>query len=620
MKSLKYRISVVFMAVMVLLCLMAVSIAVRVATMEYERKHQIIKGFYTQEPINVQTANKPVNVGKLMETTIFFNGSRIEGVFAYQFEKNEFLLPLDQIFKYMGISYKYFAPDDTFEAEINGKRLVVRLGRDFFTYGESNIRLAVLPIAARDHILVPMELLSAIGGFKTSAYSDRTAVFINSANYSGDGPFSKIRVLRVENGRANISSPDRELFYWTNNTEHTRDMYRVMEDAYEPSPDRSDYILKSGEKVYIIDGSGSGKVSQLDLPPSVSWSRDGRQLFWIRPDMGQCYLYDVSNSKVVAVKDYGSVIPDTVRKEKDVFPYGILSSFVEGKDFSSITLTSGFTGKSHTFIERKGKQMVLGSTDFSPDRQKLLYSKEGKYYISGVDGAAALDMGSLDFARWVNNDRVFASFDNEIFLFDTKGKNRLDTEVLWKQVGGTADGGVLFTGGRSLYIQHSGMEEKLMELSWECSYAYGKKASGPYAVVSAVDDGVFHIANGRITKVGRFGNLLRSYEKSQPNIDYAKSISFSPDGNKFILFARERGFMALSLINEAGQMEKKLLLNNRLAEATKIAQFEAVWLSNDRLLVYTPVQGWVIDLEGEGSIYEWTEEYGRSIHGVIIAK
>ena len=532
-------------------------------------------------------------------------------------DKQGFLIPIDEVFRLAGIKFNYYASDDIFEATINNKKLTVKLGKDSFSFGNTEFKLTAGSVAAKDHILVPLGLFIYLDGFKASEYGDKDTAFLS---YSGDlngSLLTNLKILRLRSGSSEISSVGSKEVFWSSRPSEGNNVLLNTTDVIEASSLGDDYLIKTNDKVFLIYGKNTSQPEPLDVSTSAAWSLKDKYVYWQDTGVEDSYIYDVVKGVQYAIGDYYTRIIEHQGGDNTLANYHFLSSFSQENGARAITLVNWFTGASYSSIEKKGKVIVDGVIDYSPNRGKILYQNEGKYYSAGVDGSNIALIGDYDNVSWINNNRLVAYAEGNAYLMDFTGRNKIKAESAWKYVGESLDGGALFTGENSLFIEKDGQERKIMSLPWDCSYAFAQKESGPYILQSISEDGIYFTDGTKLIKSGKYSDLLKTLQKGEFRADFRKSIVFSPRGDTVAICQRENDFISISLVKPDGRVVKKITLNERTTNNSEIANLSVKWLSDTRLLVNTTTHGWIIDLEEEFQIFEWLEDTQSEIKGFI---
>ncbi|MDF2524796.1 MAG: hypothetical protein K0R31_2437 [Clostridiales bacterium] len=617
MKQLRTRWSIIAVSVLAALCIVALYISFNIAKVDYQRKTQVIiqkPGLNNEKP---QASGKIIQAGKINEQSLYFNGKLIEGVSSYKTDKQGLLLPIDDIFGLANIKFNYFASDDIFEATINNKKLTMKVGQNSVIYGSVEYKLPVIPVAAKDHILVPLELFTLLDGFKASGYEDRGIAFLN---YSGDynnNKLTNLKVLRLQSGYTVISSVDEKKEFWSSRTSEVKNVLMNGIDIIEQSRSGDDYLIKTKDMVFLIRGSSPGMPIPINISPAAAWSLKDNYLYWQDETDKNSYIYDVGKGVSYVVGNLYDRIIERNGSNSTLADFHSLSSFTVKNGAKAISLLNLFTGDRYSSIEKRGKIIIEDIFDYSPNNEKILFQKDGKFYSAGIDGSNVSTIGAYDSVFWINNNRLVAYAEGNAYLMDYLGRNKIKTESAWKFIGESLEGGAFFTGENALYIEKDGKERKIMELPWDCSYAFAQKEAGPYILQTVRGDGIYFTDGTMLVKSGKNSDLLKILKDGEFTSDFRKSIVLSPGGDTTAILQRENAFVSISLVKPDGYISQKIVLNEIVSNKSEIKKISLKWLSNTRLLVNTDSHGWIIDIGEEVYISEWNENSQSIIKGFI---
>lgn len=561
MKEKSSKKAVILIVIMSLICLAAVGISVRVSITMLEKRTKIITNKPSGEvKANAQNSAKLVNINKLKELNLYINGDKLEGEEAFQYDKGEFLLPLDVILNKIGVKFNYFNSDDILKANIKGNDILIKLWKNSFVYGGREIILKSPPAAAKDHILVPDELFKYVDGFKVESNAVKNSIFMNYYPGYNNKSDPQLRMLRIAGKKAQLSDITGEKVYWSDKAEISED-----EGFYFPAVG-SGCILKSGGKTYSIRSENGFKPVSLNVNKTAIFSVDGKYLQWMDDNKKNLYMYNIKNGTV-----------------------------------------------------KKKSPSADDNIQYSPDMKKIIYYRSDKgYYVSNSDGTGAVLLGEGFEARWITGSRIFFRAGRDMFLVGADGKNKVKTDVENKTVGRDAKGNIFYTRGSILCLESGGKEKEIAELPWKCEYVYGLSDNGQFLAVSDdEEDGVFYLTGKMTVKTGKRSQLLRSIKEGDVYPDLRRSIVSSPDGRSAAVFQREDGLITLNVFNGGWSKPKKVVLNYQASDKPGIDFINSKWLSNTRILVYTDRSGWVVDLKDDVKIFEWQENEGSTIKGVL---
>lgn len=566
MKFLRSKIVLILIVLMSIACMISASIAVRTSITVIEKKDQAVKPAAQQ---NTQHGGmKRIDAKDMAELPLYFNGIKVEGIEAYLLDRKYYFLAIDEILKKIGAKYNYFDSDDILQTSITGKKMILNLGNGKLMFGSNDIVLSKLPLVANNHILVPIDMLSNLDGFKTEGYLEKKVVFLNYFPGYMDKINERIKLLRFTSGIANISDISSKDF-----VSDGKDSF-VKEGILEASNDKTVYLLKSGDKIYMISAvNGSFSVRNINADSSATLSEDGKYAYWVDYNKKTSFIYELGSGRTSEFGDYYFRIKNN---GKDRYLPGmgtVISDYKNGGSYKRVSLTDIAHTSVYTFIERKGKTVIEGNTVCSPDKKKLLYYNGGKCYLLNIDGTELTLLGETEDNefRWISNSKIFmlSHSDNKMYIIGKKGKTKTSVDVEWKKVGQTQNGDTFYTKGNSLFKESEGIERKIADLPW---------------TITTFED----------------------------------SISSPADGSRVALLQRENGFITICNINTKEGLRKKVVLNYPAEDQSSLDAVKSMWITNDRFIIYTAGRGWVIDFKDETRIFEWDEPKGSAVKEVLL--
>jgi hypothetical protein len=595
--------AVLVIAVFIVLCAVSAGIAIRVTVTMIEKRNQVIDEAAKPEEEKQIPAGSVVKPGKLKDQTLYFNGAGVEDMSVFASDKKQVFIPLDLMLNRIGTSFRFYGSDDLLEAEPDKKKLLVRLGIRNFRLGEEEILLPEAPFTAKEHILVPLELLSNIGGFTTDAYPDKETVFVNYHPGITVEKDLKMKIFRFVEGKLEVTDIGREKSFLK------RTGTGKAGETLEFSEDRSVAVLKSQGKVYILRNKGSVSKQEVGVDPAARLSRDGRHLYWVDEEQKTAFVYDIATRitrkpgssfyRILSSHGKGSYFAES----------STLLTYREGKGYKRAVLGNTLSDAGYTFLERHGKVIVEGNASYSPDRKRILFLKKDKgYCLVNSDGTGLISLGKLEQAQWLNNTKVLASDGNGRRIYNRRSRKWTKTATGGALVGQAADGAVFFTLGSDLYYEKGGKEKKIVTFPGECIGIYAKMAGGPYIAASAKEDGLFFIEGGQSKPSGsKYSLLLKGMKKGEMFVDMEASVSASPNNLNFVVLQREDGFIALHVLGKQKAQPRKIVLNYRTDDTSQLERVRMQWVSDTRILVFTDDRGWIIDLAKSIRIREWLE-------------
>jgi hypothetical protein len=228
-------------------------------------------------------------------------------------------------------------------------------------------------------------------------------------------------------------------------------------------------------------------------------------------------------------------------------------------------------------------------------------------------------------ARWVNNDSIFVDAGKKMLLYSRSGRTAREADREWRMVGRTAAGDVFYTGGNTLYRISGGKEKKIADLPWQCDSVRALSPQGPYLAASAGEDAIFFINGEELVGAGS-RSLLPGSQNDGTKESRMSGMTISPDNRYFCVLQQDKDLLSINVITtdditadsttaDDAPM-RKVVLDSWKETATAPDKVGTKWLSGSKLLVYTAQKGWVVSLDEQIEIFQWTEPQGSSIEGV----
>lgn len=612
MKFMRSKATIIFIAVISALCMVAALIAIDISLLMIRKKDQAIKPVPVEQNEEVQASAKLVKTKKLEEHVLYFNGQPVEGLTAFMSTEDTCLIPLDMLLEKLGVESRYFAPDDILEFVLNNKKVTVRINQSEVVVGGQKIRLKAAVQAARNHILAPVELLENMDGFGVLTGSDKESLFVN---YFPDVNkyAQKLRVMKTFNGIASISDFLQPSYFWRSRDEV------VGDDRILPSYDESSYVIKALNKVFLISDGQKQKPREIEVDPSASWSADGKYLYWIDKSKGLSYSYTIATGMETELGDYYQRVLADRRESNTAAVYGnggVLYDYDQGRRYKRVVLTDPQHFSNYTFIERRGRTFIEGPVSFSPNGESILFYESGQgYYSANADGTGKKLVGEGKGATWINNDKIMLSGKDGMYVVSKDGTNASNIAQAWRRLGETPKGHVLYARGNVLYGETDGKDVKLLTLPIHCDYIFANDISGPYVAVSKEQDKVYLIAGGIVDELGSSSHLMKGRGINMEN-PWGSSILGSPEGELTAVAQKAEGLLSIDIIdNKKGDM-RSLTLNAPAEEQEE--RFNMKWINDGALIVHTSKSAWLIELEDEAEIYHWTEEEAYRIEGILL--
>ncbi len=610
MRFLRGKLLIIGVSLLTILCIAAVYIAVNITVTMLSKQDQLIKGQSSGQSVAANQNKKLINIDNAKEAGFFFNGQSIKGASALVAGKNQYFVPFDVIMDLLGIKYSYFSSDDIFETVIDKKKLTIKLYKESFIYNGKEIMLSACPVPSKQHVFVPIDLLSAVPGFKTYEYGEDFIAFVNYYTDYENGNESKIQVLRQNGGFAQVSDIFNKKQFWDR-----KGSFSQNEKFYVSSKGNTS-IVKTDDKIYIVSRGKKVNPYLVNINPAATLSIDGRYLYWADMNQNTSYIYDIENDYVKKIGNYFSRIK-TGDPDGNLINGGVLlSDYRDGSYYKRVSLTNEEQNSNYTFIERGGRVVLKGNMIFSPDGKRVIHYKDGYgYYAAGSDGSYTEYMGDGTQAVWITNNKILLKTENGSELFEGGGSFMGTVGNNWRRLGNTVSGDILYTDGTNVFCETNGSDKWIMPLPQNTKYIYSLSQNGPYIIVFDDPTNSVVYMNGTVSvKLGSSSLLTKKSSASDFTLEYSDCIQVSPDKAFFSVLQMENGFIAVNLIDKEGKNLRKIVLNGKARDA----QVSVKWLSNRKFIVYTSKEGWIVDFSKDPRVLGWTEAPSCNIRGIIV--
>ena len=598
----KSRAFILLTAVVVVLSAIALAVSINITSTMLIKQDQLAAG----RPDAAESLKKNnsglagvMNLKKSVRWPLFFNGRLQEGLVCYASDNGKFLLPVDIILNNLKANYVILNSDDAFKAVINGKDLLLELGKSNASVGGSAIELDTASMAAENHVLASPEILDYLDGLRFYSDVDNEAAFTLYWPSSKNKKYSGIRVFKI-NGRA-LEISD---IFSGKPLSYNIDGPATMDEAvYSRSMDS--LLVKSGEEYYIINGKNYKKPAKLDIKGSYNLSGDGSFLYRM-DDSGKTFLiYDIKSATLKRLKNHYSSI--RMINGVSLTDCRLLAQQV-GREYVRLDF-EGPGGDVYTVIARGGRIVAQGSSRYSPDHTRLLlFNKSDGWSLCGSDGRGIVHLKDATTANWVDNDRILLRTDSGLNVFERKDGSRHTVEVPFYYIGKADDGRCFFAKGNELYQTINGNEKKIADLQWKCAYASSVKSKGTVILVSEEADGVFGISGDITIPLGKPGLFPNMPTAGAEDAGFNSNAAFSPDGGRLALLQKGEKFLEINLFGMKDMKQDKLTLDY-VPEARSVNTVVFIkWLGNNSLLIYTDNHGWLVDFENDDAyIHEWSD-------------
>jgi hypothetical protein len=610
MRFIRTHITIILVIIMSILCTFAIGVAINITIIMIQRRDQVVKVIPAgQSELNENKSNS-ININKLKDQTIILNGIKFDGLEAYLNGKDDYLIPTDVILDTLKIKYNYYDSDNILEWDYKGKKVSIKLGEDGLWIGKNKLSIGTPVIAGKNHILASIDLFTYFDGYTIDKTAGNNTVFVNYyPEY--EKKLSNIKALSQINGKTMISDIFNKTIIWG---QQTGDSYI---DSVEPSYDGLKYLLKSGQKVYLLTAKKPTKPIKLAINPLAHWSADSKYLYWIDSGNKMSYLYDIENDYIQKIGDYYLKI----NPENDLNLINnaeILLEYKKSGRFERISFTNSAMDGNYTFIKRNGKIVIEGNLLYSPDKKKVVYYvKDEGYYFAYSEGTKKTFLGNINDIRWINNNKFFMSMGGKNYIVTNNGKTVTLTDDDWILLGQTQQGELYFSKNNVLYCEINGEEKEIRKLPWTCDAVFSRSVKGPFIAVSNKENGIYFVDKENITRIGTDKLAGQTLDTLIDDNHKDLNFTYSQDGRNIAFYQEENNFLSLSILNTKDYELKKIMLDFTLDSRTGFDEISMKWITNSLLLVYSDSKWCAIDIKDSIKLYRQSETMYRQLFGVF---
>ncbi|GEM_PF-4041698 len=612
MSFLRSRAILIIIAVMALLCIVTIGITIDISMSIARRQNQAEKT--EVEKLNQSSENTisldatTLKLGRLHEQTFYYNGEKLDSS-AFVSDKNGIFLPIDSILNKIGIKFKYYGSDDLMEFVMDGKKITLRLGISSFKIGKTSVDISSIPITEGNHLLVPLEILTYFKDFRAEINLEKASVFLNYYPTSNT-KINSIKILRVVNGKTHITDMNGEIIYWTSkNLSDSRELLT-------PSSKGEQFLLSSGEQLYIISANKYKTPVPITANLFSSWSADDKSLFWTNKAENTLFAYDIFKRKTF---NLGSIIPKSNNSDSYLRSFKMYTYYKDSL-YNIVSLVNSKSNNVYTYVKQLGSVIIEGKSLYSPDKKAILFKLDGKkYFVAASDGSKPQFIGSASEAYWASNDKILLISGDNMTLVSKDGTSKTRIEIPWRYIGQAADDGVFITKGDSLYLQTKNISKKITALPYSLDYIFAEKSTGPYFGVSVSKNSLLYIRRDKVLKIGSYSSLLKEVDNVDLLNCYTANIVTSHNGKDIAILSKENGLLSINRLSvDDGEMKQKNIVLNCPVNGESFSDLiSAKWASNSLLIVSSPTSIWRIDFNNNIKVYKTTEHQGSIIKGII---
>ncbi|MFA6309389.1 MAG: stalk domain-containing protein [Clostridia bacterium] len=599
---------IVVITTVVVFCVVSAIICVQV-TMGFFEIHLDARNETENKPSSaLNNISIPAGIGGFLSQDLYINCEYSSDSNAYFSYGNIVLIPVDSILRTMGEKFKYFSSDDIISTKIKGKKLIIKLGEAQVNYDGKQIKLLSPAISSNNHIFISSDFTRYIDGVSVYSYPKFKTVFINYFPGNNKSLEDMLKILRIKDGETGVYNISGEKRFWSNKNLNKND--NIL-----PSPDGSEFLLKTNGKTYLLDIANGFEKRLLNVDESAVWTQDGKCLCWTKSKYRELHVYNLRSNLLLNVGDYINKLSGNKSLKTASKSDWVLNRYIENGKYRDIIFTNNKTGINYVFLEENGEIVLEGKAVFSPDEKWVICFNDSGCSIASMNGDIRFITENKS-AKWVNNDGLIFTVDGGSYLYSISQQSTLELDDNWNIAGKNAVGDVFYTRGKWLFTENNGVQNKRIKLPFACDYVYGATKELPYILAAKKEDFVYFLSDDKLVDMGKYSEL-NTFSKSGG--DFSQSIISSSNKQNFIVFQLNKDKLQLSLniISEKMPEPKRLTLNYYASNISETGQIKCKWISNNRLLIYTQKQGWIIDFSNKVMVYNWTEGANCFIKGII---
>lgn len=586
---LRTRTTYIVLALLSIICALALVIAGRMTIVAYSKQGQEIGSPNVVNAANIEhPKSKLPNLKTINELQLFFNGRRVEGLHAYVTSKGELLLPLDDLFNFIGIKYTFHSSDGIVEAEFNECELIIKIGSDVVAVNGVEQQLPYAVVLSNDRILVPVEVLNSINGFSASGKAYTSTAYVN---YNSDYKASAFNGVFYVAGINNI-----EGIFSINGKRSINVIESDGAPVYSFSPQRQGALYIKDNEAYLLSKTMDFVNYKLNMGPQSRWSDDLKTIYEEDSNFNKLVIFNLDTGKQRILEN----VRDTIASEKDFedFSKGVLrlvSYWTYGKT-TRITVQNTLNNRLCTVLFNGQKPILVANTQLSPTGRFMSYIKDGEYRLCTFDGERDVSLGDAIAVRWITDDKIMLLKKGEWVVCDTVGMPIKNQNTDLEFLGTVNDTTVLYRDNKSIYKSISGTEAKITDTEVNVESAVATPDLLSIIAVSSEDNGVYLIRGGNTVKLAEYKALLSSSQEAGALEVMGKSIKIASDGKTISIALKDKNSVIVRIIAVDGTWSKDLRLDSDSYIDNQEIYSELSYIDNSKIAFKDKSSLWLIDL------------------------
>lgn len=616
---LRTRTAYVVLVLMSIVCAGALFVAGSMTIVAYNKQNQEINSPEVVSGTKTEPAkSKMPNLKGINEIALYYNGVRVDGLYAFSTSKGELLFPIDDLFKYIGLEYNYYSSDGIFEAKVYDCDVVIKIWADTFKINNTEYPLPYAGILSNDRIMVPLEVLNKINGFSVTGSPLLSTVYVNyNSNYLSEA-YKKVFYVSQSNQTQGIYNAYGDRFMNAVDTDNTT--------GFSYSSAREAVLYTKGQNSYLLYKSLNFAPAALNLEGSSRWTEDKRSVYVPLNNFNTLKIYSPDSGKIIQLDGVRDII--SANSEFKGFSNGALSlvSYWSYDKTIRISVKNTKTDEVCTILYNKNKPAIVAKAWMSPTGAYMAYMKDGEYRVCTYDGSRDAALDNAMSINWITDNLIMLYKDSLWQVYNVLTGHIESRDNSLGFLGQAGDNEVLFKDSKAIYKSADGKETKVLDLlkgalnTDRVNLNSAVAAPGLYSIIAgdAYNNSVYLIYGSVLTKVGEYNSLLKSSKDNVYMEDLKRSVKISPDGKTYTLVQADKDSVRLIILAADGSWTKEIRLDSDVYLKNRYGTGDINYIDNDKLVYNDSSSIWLINFDrNTQQISQLSNKDGR-ILGVMI--
>jgi hypothetical protein len=585
----------------------------------YNKQNQEINSPQVVSSTKTETIkSKMPNLKAINEIALYYNGVRVDGLFAFSTSKGELLFPIDDLFKYIGIEYNYYSSDGIFEAKVNDCNVVIKIWADTFKINNTEYQLPYASILSNDRIMVPLEILSKIKGFSVTGSPFLSTAYVNyNPNYLSEA-YKKVFYVSQSNEMQGIFNAYGDRFI------NAVDADNLTGFSY--SPVREAVLYTRGQSAFLLYKSLNFAATALNLPGNSQWTEDMRSVYVSQNNFNILKIYNPDNGKIIELDGVRDLIASNI--DFKGFSNGTLSlvSYWSYDKTIRISVKNTKTDEVCTILYNKNKPVIVANAWMSPTGAYMAYLKDGEYRVCTYDGSLNEALDNATSISWVTDNLIMLYKDSQWQVYNVLTGRMESRENSLGFLGLVGDNGVLFKDSKAIYKSVYGKETKVLDLvtgdlnAGSVNLSSTVAAPGLNSIIAGdtYNNSVYLIYGSVLTKIGEYNSLLKSYKDNRYMEDLKRSVKLSPDGKTYALIQADKESVKVKIIAVDGSWTKEIRLDSDVYLKNQYGTGDINYIDNNKIEFNDSSSIWLINFNKDTQQITQLSNNDARILGVMI--